>query len=146
MLSEQQVRLVAQAFADALDQNDFDRAASLLSVDCRYDTRSTPGAGMLIGASAIINSYRWHDQRARTAFDRVDYLSEVEEVDGSAALVRFTDDLEKDGERHTYSCYQRLSIGASGQITAIAQQEIEGQRAALDAFTKRVGVVLASTN
>jgi hypothetical protein len=80
MADEERVRAVAQAFAIALDQNDFDGLAAMLASTCRYDLTkaSFTTEGTLIGPVAIVDSYRWHDARARRHFDRVEYSSVVE--------------------------------------------------------------------
>lgn len=144
MISEDEVRAVAQAFADALDRNDFDRGATMLAPWCQYDrtTASFTSEGTLVGPNAILESYRRHDARARRLFDRVDYSSVVETVDGMTAVIQFTDVLEKVGTRHTYSCRQRITVNESAVIESIIQEDIPAETVAVRAFMERVGVTL----
>ena len=144
MLSDDQVRAVALSFATALDRNDFDGATRLLASDCQYDLRaaSLTNEGTLVGPDAIIASHRAHDNRARRLFDRVEYWSAVESVDGTTATILFGDTLEKNGERHTYRCRQRIRLNDFGTVESIVQEDIPGEAAAVRLFMQRVGVDL----
>jgi hypothetical protein len=95
----------------------------MLAPTCCYDlTRaSLTSEGTLVGPDAILESYRSHDARARKFFDRVDYSSAVDAVDGMTAVIRFTDVLEKAGQQHIYSCRQRISVNDSAVIASIVQ-------------------------
>jgi hypothetical protein len=136
--------MVAEAFANALDRGDFARVRGLVAPECRYDLRaaSLTDEGTLVGPDAIIESYRSHDSRARRLFDRVEYCSAVEAVAGLTATIRFGDVLEKDGQRHTYSCRQRITLNDSGAIESIVQQDSTEETVAVRAFMERVGVKL----
>lgn len=144
MATEEDVRAAAQAFANALDRNDFEGAAAMLAATCRYDLTKAAFTAeeTLVGPAAIVESYRWHDARARSQFDRIEYFSVVEEVAGLAAVIRFSDILEKSGERHTYSCRQRITISDVGLIDAIVQEDIPEEKASVRAFMERVRVAL----
>ena len=144
MVSEEKVRAVATAFADALDRNDFRGAIAMLAPTCRYDrtAASLSSEGVLRGPAAIVESYRWHDARAQKLFDRVEYFSVVERVDGTTAVIRFSDLLEKTGRRMTYSCRQRVTVNEALLIDAIVQEDIPEETTALRRFLERVGVVL----
>jgi hypothetical protein len=143
-VSEDDVKAVAQVFADALDHNDFERAATMLAPTCRYDltAASFSAEGTLVGPDAILESYRWHDARARRLFDHVDYSSVVETVDGVTAVIRFTDVLEKAGQRHTYSCRQRTTVNDAAFIELIVHEDIPAETVAVRVFMERVGVTL----
>src|SRR5688572_8695655 len=144
MVSEDEVRAVAQAFADALDRNNFDCVATMLTPTCRYDLTkaSLTAEDTLVGPNAILESYRKHDATARRLFDRVDYSSVVEAVDGMTAVIRFTDVLEKAGQRHTYWCRQRITVDDAALIESIIQEDIPEETVAVRAFMERVGVTL----
>ena len=144
MPTEGNVRAVAQAFADALDRNDFETAAAMLAPNCRYDLTgaSLTSEGTLLGPDAIVQSYRWHNARAHVLFDRVEYFSVVEEIEGAAAVIRFSDVIEKGTERHTYSCRQRVVVNEAGLIDLIVQLDIPEETAAVRAFLTRVGIDL----
>ena len=144
MSSEEGVRAVAQAFADALDRSDFEGVTRMLAPTCRYDltTASFTSEDTLVGPNAILESYRWHGARERKLFDRVEYSSVVEAIDGMTAVIRFTDVLEKEGQRHTYSCRQRITVEDSMVIGSIMQEDISSEIVAVRAFMERVGVTL----
>jgi hypothetical protein len=144
MLSEEEVRAIAQAFADSLDRNDFERLTTMIAPTCRYDLTKAAltTEGTLVGPDAILESYRWHDARARKLFDRVDYSSAVEAVEGMTAVIRFTDVLEKMGKRHTYGCRQRITVNDSAVIESIVQEDFPAETVAVRAFMERVGVTL----
>src|SRR5688572_21573839 len=141
MVREDNLRAVAHAFADALDRNDFESAATMLAPVCKYDlaTASLTSEGILVGPDAILESYRWHDTRARHLFDRVDYSSVVEAVNGMTAVIRFTDVLEKAGQQHTYSCRQRITVNDAAMIELIVQEDIPAETVAVRVFMERVG-------
>jgi hypothetical protein len=138
-MTDKRIRLVAKSFADALDQNDFDRVATLLSPACVYVTRLE---GTFTGPDAIVASYRSHDAFAQKLFDRVEYTSTVEMVEGLNAVIRFYDILEKHGQRHSYATRQRIAVNDAGLIESIVHEEIPDESAALFAFFDRVGVVI----
>jgi hypothetical protein len=142
MVNQTDVRTLAEHFATALDRSDFDIVAAMLAPNCRYDlTRASFSLeGTLVGPHAIIDSYRAHDAHARRLFDKVDYLSAIEAVEGRTAVLRFTDVLEKNGERHTYHCRQRISLDEKGQIQSIGQEDIPSEIAAVRIFMTRVGL------
>ena len=118
----------------------------MLAPGCTYDLTSSwsSNEGILVGAEATVNSYFWHDQCARQLFDHVEYNSAVETVSGTAAVIRFTDILEKNGQRHTYHCRQRVVVEASGPgtIKSIVHEDIKQEAEAVQAFMHRVGVTL----
>ena len=109
----------------------------MLAPDCRYNLTSEE---TIVGPAAIVESYRCHDTRARNLFDRVEYFSAVESVDGVTAVIRFSDVLEKVGERHIYSCRQRIIVNESRVIDSIVHEDIPTETAAVRAFMERVGV------
>jgi hypothetical protein len=144
MSTDEKVRMQAKAFAESLDRNDFEAVAAMLAPACRYDltTASLTAEGTLVGADAILASYRSHDARAQRLFDRVDYSSVVEAVHGNTAVIRFTDVLQKAGATHRYSCRQRVTIDEHGRIDTIVHEDIAEETTAVQAFMKRVGVAL----
>ena len=134
---------MARAFADSLDRSDFGSVAALLAPGCRYVQESslTP-EGTLVGPDAILASYRRHDERWRNLFDRVEYSSDVEALNDRSAVIRFVDVIEKDGQTHTYSCFQRITFDEHWRIEGIVQEDIPTEITAVRAFLERVGVTL----
>lgn len=142
-MREDDIRAKAQAFADALDRNDFGTVAGMLAPDCRYQTgASFTSEGTLVGPDAIVASYRQHDGRSRRLFDSVEYSSVVEDVDGTEVTIRFIDVLEKAGAKHSHSCRQRLSLDRELRIKTIVQDDIATEVLALRAFLERAGIAL----
>ena len=141
MLSNERVRAVAQAFADALDGTDFATVRATLGPTCHYDTQSAL-EGVLVGPAAIVESYRSHDARARQSFDYVEYSSLVETVDGMSALIQFTDVIRRQDHEHTYRCRQRIVIDEAAVIVSITQENIPAEVSAPKEFLTRVGETL----
>lgn len=135
---------IAEAFAAALDASDVETVRSLLAPDYQYDLRgaSHTTEGVLHGPIAILESYAQHNQRARAACDRVGDSSEVEDVQGRTAVIRFADVIHKTGRQHTYHCRQRISVNELSLIAEIVQEEIPGELAAVRTFMREVGVEL----
>ena len=127
---------VASRFAVALDTEDYETVAELLSIDCEYVARS----GVLIGPVAIVASYREAGAWAKASISSVTYESSVRVVDEKFAVVTFVDHFEDSGLRHSYRCEQSLSIRADGKICRIVHLEIPGQREAADSFLRQIGV------
>ena len=143
MSDKERALAAARAFADALDQNDFESAAAMLAPDCRYVQESAlTSEGTLVGPDAILASYRWHDERSRRLFDRVEYSSDVEVLSDHSAVIRFMDMIEKSGQQHSYSCFQQLTFDDHWRIERIVQQDIPAEITAVKAFFERVGVTL----
>ena len=137
MQSEAMIREVARQFATGLDRNDFQAVEALLSPDCIYDL----SPGLLLGPSQIIESYQSNDARARPLFDHIGYQSEVLEVHGQSALIKFVDQLEKGGLRYAHACLQRITVSPAGQIERIVQVDSPEEQIALRAYFMAVGLL-----
>ena len=128
---------VARQFACALDRDDFDLVARLLSNDCVYAARS----GAIVGVASILASYREASAWAKDHLDSVRYESSVHpEPIGGLVSVSFFDHVCRIGTSHTYQCAQRLSVNQSGEIVRIEHVELPGQREALFSFLSSVGL------
>ncbi len=135
--SPQTVIATATAFAAALDQDDFTAAGGLVADDCAYDT----GREIRYGRAAILASYADATAWAHAKFDDVRYESEIENVAGTTATVRFTDYLVKAGGKfHRHRCRQELTVGPAGTIVRIVHREIAGERESLEAFLRTCGI------
>ena len=133
----QTVIAIATAFATALDRDDFLDAARLIADDCVYDT----GREVLTGRAAILASYADATAWAHAKFDDVRYESEIENVEGAVATVRFTDYLVKAGGHfHRHRCRQDVTVGPAGTIVRIVHREIVGERESLDVFLRTCGI------
>ena len=127
---------IAKQFAEALDLDDFATAESLLASECVYEAR----AGEIMGATAIVSSYREASAWAKDHLDSIQYASRVEDANESRAAVIFIDHITHQGKSHSYQCQQLLSFGANGNIVRIQHVELPGQREALNAFFATVGI------
>ncbi len=124
------VEQVAAALAAALDQCDFDTAATLLHAQCEYviDAFETH-----VGPDAIITSYRGAHDAATAVLDSVTYESSVR-GEGTHAVIAYVDHLAKGVHRHTHRCEQRIECDPDGHVIRITHQPIDGERDTLDAF------------
>ncbi len=134
--ASESLRIQAERFAKALDEDDFESARAYLAQSCRYLT----GKEVLKGPDAIIQSFREGSDKAKRIFDQVNFGSEVLGVEGNRATVQFTDLIQIKGQNLVYSSRQHLEFRADGLITQILHEEIPGELEALEAVLKRLGV------
>lgn len=127
---------VATAFAEALDRDDFDVARPLLHEACAYTIRDK----VLNGPEAILASYRAATEDAHAKFDRVEYASRVSMMAPNVAVIEFSDVLTHKGWTHHHKCHQQLTLDSAGQIIAIEHQDLPGEREAILAYLKKVGL------
>lgn len=128
------------AFASALDRSDFAAAGTLLAPDAIYFAR----LGALRGPEAIVQSYVGADAWAKHHLGSIGYESSVVAMTGSDFEITFVDHIAHAGESHTYRCSQRIHVSASGLVSRIEHRELPGQREALQAFLRQVGVDVAA--
>ncbi|MDP7005184.1 MAG: hypothetical protein QF718_03120 [Phycisphaerales bacterium] len=122
---------VVEKFAEALDKNEFEVVASLLSANCEYFI-----SGKLItGAEQIVNSYKSADSWAQKTFDSVEYESVV---DGNQ--VTFIDHISHKGYAHTHRCVQVICLDNDNLIFKIEHHELDGEKELVDEFFTKVGV------
>jgi hypothetical protein len=121
---------IAGQFAAALDAEDYAAAFALLAEECLYDV----GGALHSTRLAIIESYRTSADDARRRFDEVEYLSAVEAAADDAAVVTFIDRLRLGDHWHEHRCRQHIAVNHRGLITAIAHEELPGEREHLAAF------------
>jgi len=133
---------VATSFAFALDSDNYEALADLLSADCEYVAKSA----VFHGSAAIIASYRDASTWAKARIDSVTYESSVRVENNENALVTFVDHLEHSGSRHSYCCGQSIVMGPDGKICRIVHIEIPGQREAVDSFLLQIGVLRDSAS
>ena len=124
------VEQVAAALATALDQCDFNTAATLLHAQCEYviDAFETH-----VGSDAIIASYRGAHDAATAVLDSVTYESSVR-GEGPDAVIAYIDHLVKGAHRHTHRCEQLIKCDPDGRVIRITHQPIDGERESIRAF------------
>ena len=129
----------AHALAAALDARDFVAAKTCLHASCVYhiddDTHAEP--------EAIIASYQQADDDAHAHLESVRYESSVR-CEGEHAVIVYVDHLVCGEHSHVHQCEQCIEAGDRGQVTRITHRALQGERAAIDAFFARAGIVWPS--
>jgi ribosomal protein S18 acetylase RimI-like enzyme len=126
----------AERFATALDEENYDGVAGLLSAECEYAAPK----GLLIGRQAILASYRDAGVWVKSNIQIVRYESTVRITDENRAIVTFIDHLEHNGLTHTYTCQQEVDLDSGGFICRIVHQELPGEREAVESFLRVAGI------
>ena len=134
--SSESLRIRAERFAKALDEDDFESAKAYLAQNCQYSV----GEKDLRGPEAVIQSLREGSDKAKRIFDQVDFGSEILGIDGNDVTVQFTDLIQIKGQSLVYSSRQHLEFGKDGLIVRIVHEEIPGELEALEAVLNRLGV------
>lgn len=120
----------ALALVRALDGADFEAAVAAIHSSAVY----VKGEETICGAATIIASYRASHERAVATLDRIVYRSSFEVIAPGTVRVRFEDHIEVGTRTHRYRCEQDMTVGRSKRVERIVHRELEGERAALDAF------------
>jgi hypothetical protein len=129
-------RATALAFAGFLDARRFCEAERCLAFDCLYEPA---GAPRILGAAAIIQSYRDNDAAGTEQLDELRYTSHVEGVDAETVTVEFTDYLRVGDQTLTFVSRQKFVV-REGLIHHIVGQETSDQRRQLEEFLAASGV------
>jgi hypothetical protein len=127
---------VVRGLARALDADDFEAAARLLSPSCEYDARGE----RIVGREAIIASYAASSAWGRGNLSSLTYASDVEPPRDGEVPVLFTDDLSHGERTHRFRCRQRFTVGPDRLVSRIVHEELPGEREALDAFFRECGL------
>lgn len=122
------------ALVRALDAANFAAATETIAPHAVYEKDGET----LEGVSAIIASYRASHDRAIATLDRIEYRSSYEVLAPGIVRVRFEDRIELRGRKHRFHCEQDMSVGRSKLVERIVHRELDGERAALDAFLDAV--------
>lgn len=126
----------ATAFAQALDEENYDRATSLLAEDCKYHFRGK----ITTGRDEIIRSYQQAGEWAATSFENIRYESRVTTKDTHTARIRFADITAHNGLHHRHECEQLVHVNDANQITRIEHIDLPGERDRLLAFLAKCGI------
>ncbi len=128
----------ARKFGQALDVDDFAKAATTLSEDCTYII----GDEVLSGPKAICNSYEQNMLEGRAKFDFLQWgTCRIEDLGNSSYYVHFTDHLGHQGEKYIHRCKQKLIVNDEGLICQITHVQDYDEQMKLKAFKKRVGLL-----
>lgn len=121
---------VAHRFAYILDRRQYAALEELLALECVYGVWGKE----VKGASHIANEYRINTEWAFEIFNNIEFASEIMQESTSSAIITFTDRLHFRQQAHQYQCRQIINIDEHNKINRIQHIEMEGQRAALEAF------------
>lgn len=132
----ERVRAVAQALAGALDAEDYTTARRMIDVDAEYVLEDR----VIQGAESIIASYADAGAFVRRTFEEFRYESAVEMLPDGRASVLHTDYFARPPARwHRHRTRQILTVGASGCVVRIENEELPGEREALQAYLAETG-------
>lgn len=126
---------LAQAFAEALDEGDTDRARLLLSPGCAYHNRGH----VITGPQEIVDSYARSAAAARERFPGARSESRVVAAHGQRVTIRSQEHLTGPGGAHTFSCRQHLLFDPTGSVWRIEHEDLPGEVAAFEAYLRRSG-------
>jgi len=139
-LPEDSQNQIVVAFARALDRDDFDAAAELLSPKCLY-TSSTRKA---VGADDILASFRRNTEWARATFDLMECRSEFEELDDRRTVVTYVVRVVRRGQSHEYRSRLRVTTDGDGRIVRLRPEALPGESEDLERFYARTNVPYTS--
>ena len=125
----------ARRFARALDAEDYDRVAACLSPTCGYSIRDR----IVRGGPAIIAIYKEAGTWAASILESVRYENDVRSAP-TGAVITFLDHLAHRGNTLTHRCEQHLEFDEAGRICRILHVDLPGERDALAAFFKSLGI------
>jgi hypothetical protein len=124
----------ATRLARALDAEDYVAARRVLDEQCAY----TGGPdGDIIGAEAILASYRAHGKEGNTIFDEIIFKSEVRALDEHQAVITYLDRVRIGEHWHDYRCRQQIRIDQHGCVVAIRHEDLPGEGEAIKAFVAK---------
>lgn len=127
----ERVMAVARAFASALDAEDYTTARRLIHADAVYVLEDRA----IQGVDAIVASYADAGAFVRRTFEEFRYESAVEMLPDGRASVLYTDYFARPPARwHRHRTRQLLTIGTTGRVVRIENQELPGEREALRAY------------
>jgi hypothetical protein len=125
-----------ETLAEALDNDDYETAASVLSPDVEY----VVGDETLHGPSAIVASYRAASEMAHRIFDAVGYDHQVLTTDDPTLFhVDYEDILTIGEETLVHKALQHVRAEQGRGVVHITNVDVPGEREQVDAFLARHG-------
>lgn len=131
----QLTRALLEAFASALDRDDYARAGILLSSTCTYHTGET----ILSGKQATLKSFQDSSQWARANLDSVTFEHALENCHADGGTVRFVDLIVHKGETMRHECLMHATI-AEGLITELVLENLPGEKEKVSQFLTAAGI------
>lgn len=127
---------IVEAFATALDHDDYESAQSYLHADCRYEV----GAEKLIGRSAVIDSFRDNSKWAHSHLDKIVFFHTIERCDEHECVIKFIDLLEHAGKQGRHECLMHVAINGDGLIEKLLLEDLPGEKQKVNEFLSSVGI------
>lgn len=127
-------RKIVEKLARALDADDYETARSTFASNVRYKVRGD----ILLGAHAIVDSYRSSSQHAHRIFDNVRYDHEIANEYEGTFTIDYTDILTIADETHVHHARQFVTVD-DGLVCEIVNVELDGEAESVDRFLARHG-------
>lgn len=121
---------IVNLFADAIAENDFEKAKSCL----RDDVQIILGADVISGKENVIGFYEGKAAQAKNIFQEVAFQALVLPADDHNFNIMFSDILKFKGHEHTYKCLHAVVIPDEKGIAKIEHTEIAGELEGLGQF------------
>ena len=126
-----------ETLARALDADDYEMAASVLSDQVEYSI----GEDVIHGPAAILASYREASEMAHRLFDSVSYGHVVNATDDPLFFrVSYSDELTVAGETLKHMAEQHVTVAADEGVVEIVNVDLPGEREKVDEFMARHGL------
>lgn len=123
-----------ETLARALDADDYEMAASVLSDQVEYSI----GGDVINGPVAILASYREASEMAHRLFDRVVYGHEVKATEDPVVFhVSYSDELTVAGETLNHMAEQHVTVAPGDGVVRIVDVDLPGEREKVDRFMTR---------
>lgn len=126
-----------EILARALDADDYEMAASVLSDQVEYSI----GEDVINGPAAVLASYREASEMAHRLFDSVSYGHVVNTTDDPLFFrVSYSDELTVAGETLKHMAEQHVTVAADEGVVRIVNVDLPGEREKVDEFMARHGL------
>ena len=133
---ESSFQTVIEAFAKALDEDDYALAASLLNIDCSYELTGQT----LEGRDAVINSFRSSSEWAHANLDEVVFIHSLEDCNDCTSAIRFVDFIKHKNNQMRHECLMHTVINSDGLIQKLRLEDLPGEKRRVAEFLASVGV------
>lgn len=125
-----------ETLAQALDTDDYETAASVMSPDVEY----VIGDQTLVGPAPIVASYRSASEMAHRIFDAVGYDHEIVPTDDPNLFhINYADILTIGEETLAHRALQHVRAEEGKGVVHIINVDVPGEREQVDAFLARHG-------
>ena len=129
-------RDLVELLAQALDDDDYEKAATTLAADVTYEV----GGGTISGRKTVLASYRNASEMAHELFDEVSYDHAVVAEGPGIFRIHYGDVLTLNGETLRHEAEQVVTVVRGRKIVHIADHPVPGERERVDEFLERHGM------